>query len=168
MDFLELTKQRFSVRAYSSKKVEQEKLDKILKAGGNAPTAHNNQPQKIYIIQSENAINKLKMSTRYTFEANCFLLITYDENLSWYGKGNKEGAVDAAIVATHMMLEAQELGLGTLWVGAFDRDIIKKEFDLPKYIIPVCILLIGYSANDAKPSVMHFARKEIKETVEYL
>ncbi len=168
MDFLQLAKQRFSVRAYSLKKIEAEKLGKILQAGSYAPTAHNNQPQKIYVVQSDDGISKIKKATKYTFKAPCFLLITYDENLSWYKKGDRQGAVDAAIVATHMMLEAQELGLGTLWVGAFDKEIIIKEFNLPSNLIPVCILLVGYASNDINPSYMHFEKKKIQEMVEYL
>jgi nitroreductase len=68
-----------------------------------------------------------------------------------------------------MMFEAQELGLATLWLGAFDREIIIKEFNLSDNIIPICILLIGYVSDDAKPSsYMHFEKKKPEEIVEYL
>ena len=58
MDFLELAKGRYSVRSFSDKAVEAEKIDKILFAANVSPTACNNQPQKIYILQSEEALNK--------------------------------------------------------------------------------------------------------------
>lgn len=59
MDFLELAKGRYSVRSFLDKKVEAEKIAKILFAANVAPTACNNQPQKIYILQSEEVLSKL-------------------------------------------------------------------------------------------------------------
>ena len=53
MDFLTLAENRFSVRDFLNKEIEKEKMDKILKAAQIAPTAKNNQPQKIYILKSK-------------------------------------------------------------------------------------------------------------------
>jgi nitroreductase len=171
MDFLEFAKQRYSVRSYSDRKVEKEKIDKILTAANIAPTAHNNQPQKIYVVQSEDAVDKIKSSTRYTFGASCFFIIGYDKNESWYEINNRKGpgaAVDPAIVCTHMMLEAHDLGLGTLWVGNFDEDILRKEFNIPQNIVLINILAAGYASDDAKPHAFHDTKKDLTQTVEYL
>lgn len=171
MDFLDFAKQRYSVRSYIDKKVEKEKIEKILAAGNIAPTAHNNQPQKIYVIQSEEAINKMKSVTRYTFGASCFFIIGYDKNESWHEINNRKGpgaAVDPAIVCTHMMLEAYNLGLGTLWVGNFNEDLLRKEFNIPNNIELICILVAGYASDEACPHDFHYAKKEISETVAYL
>ena len=59
-DFITLASSRFSVRRFSDKKVKQEKIDSILHAGQLAPTACNNQPQKIYVLQSEEALKTLQ------------------------------------------------------------------------------------------------------------
>ena len=168
MDFLELAKERYSVRMYSNQPIEKEKINRILEAGRVAPTAHNNQPQRIYVIQSEEAREKVKKCTRYSFSAPCILLICYNEDESWYGPDNKLGSIDASIVTTHMIMEATELGLGTVWVGSFNAEIAKSEFALPKNIIPVAFLPVGYPAEMAKPSPMHANRKDMSETVSYL
>ena len=63
--------------------------------------------------------------------------------------------IDASIVTDHMMLEATELGLGTVWVCYFKPDIIKKEFELPDTLEPVNILLIGYSDEEPMPLNRH-------------
>ena len=65
MDFLELAKERYSVRKFSDKKVEREKLDAILEAGRCAPTAVNYQPQRVLVLESPEALEKLKGCTPY-------------------------------------------------------------------------------------------------------
>ncbi len=80
MDFLELAKERYSVRIYSDEPVEEEKINKILEAGRIAPTAHNNQPQRIYVIQSKEAREKVKKCTRFSFNAPIILLLCYNED----------------------------------------------------------------------------------------
>ena len=60
MDFLELAKERFSVRSYSPKPVEPEKVAKILEAAQAAPTATNSQPQRVYVLQSPEALEKIR------------------------------------------------------------------------------------------------------------
>lgn len=62
MDLLELLKKRYSVRKFDSRKVEKEKLDLILEAGRVAPTAVNFQPQRILVLQNEEALGKLKIA----------------------------------------------------------------------------------------------------------
>ncbi len=171
MDFLEFAKQRYSVRSYSDKKVEKEKIEKILTAANIAPTAHNNQPQKIYVVQSKEAVNKIKSAIRYTFGASCFFIVGYDKNESWYEINNRKGSgasVDPAIVCTHMMLEAHDLGLGTLWVGNFDEDILKREFNISENIELICIIVAGYASDDAHPHAFHDTKKDINQTVKYL
>lgn len=168
MNFLELTKERYSVREYSDKQVEKEKLDKILEAGNNAPTAGNFQPQRIYVIQSREAREKIKKVSRVRYSAPCFLLVCYNEDESWFGQNNGFGAIDAAIVGTHMVLEATEQGLGSMWVSDFHPGMAREEFNLPDNIIPVALILMGYPSEEAKPNYKHSIRKSISETVKYL
>lgn len=108
MDFLELAKERYSVRKFSDKKVEREKLDAILEAGRCAPTAVNYQPQRVLVLESPEALEKLKGCTPYHFHAPLALLVCYDREASWKRSFDNcdMGAVDAAIVTTQMMLEA--------------------------------------------------------------
>ena len=168
MNFLQLAKERYSVRKFSDKKVEKEKLDLILEAGRVAPTAVNYQPQRILVLDNEDNLAKLKLCTPYHFYAPLALLICYDSTSSWKRPYDNEdmGVVDASIVTTHMMLQAAELGLGSTWVGHFDPDAMKKSFELPEYLVPVALLPIGYPRSDSAPHPkLHNNRYDIKETV---
>ena len=79
MDFLEFAKERYSVRSFSQQPIEDEKMQKILKAGQVAPTALNFQPQKIYVLKSEDALEKIRFLTKYAYNAPVVLLVCADE-----------------------------------------------------------------------------------------
>lgn len=170
MDLMKLFKERYSVRSFSDKKVESEKLNLILDAGRLAPTAVNFQPQRIFVLQSDDAINKLKNCTRYHFDAPLALLVCYDNTVSWKrGYDNKDmGEVDASIVTTQMLLEIANLGLGTTWVGHFDPAAVIKEFNLAENIIPVALLPIGYPSETAAPNPRHEERLDLSQTVKFI
>ncbi len=169
MDLLELLKKRYSVRKFDGRKVEKEKLDLILEAGRVAPTAVNFQPQRILVIESEQALQKLKECTPYHFNAPLALLICFDKNVSWKrGHDNYEmGVVDASIVTTQMMLEIENLGLGTTWVGSFKPELLRTFFNIPENYEPVAILPVGYPAHDSAPNPHHNERYDLSHTVFY-
>lgn len=168
MDLINLFKERYSVRKFTAQKVEDEKIELILQAGRLAPTAVNNQPQRIFVIKSDEAVAKLKNVTPYHFNASVVFLICYDTEKSWKNpfSGRDMGIVDASIVTTHMMLEVANLGLGATWVGYFDPKVVSETFELPENIVPVALLPVGYP--DLAPSPRHAERLELKETVKYL
>jgi len=169
MDFAKLAQERYSLRKFSDKPIEKEKLDLILKAAQISPTACNNQPQRILVIESDEALEKVRKCTVNHFDAPMVILICYDSNESWVCPFNKEneGIVDASIVTTHMVLQAADLGIGTTWVGYFDRTLTSEIFDLPENIVPVALLPIGYPADDAKPNPLHDKKLPIEKTVFY-
>lgn len=169
MDFLDLVKDRYSVRKFSSKKVEQEKVDLILEAGRLAPTAVNYQPQRILVLNSEDSLETLKACTPYHFQAPLALLVCYDNTVSWKRQvdGQDMGMVDASIVAAHMMLEITNLGLGSTWVGHFNPEKMKTTFSLPENIIPVVLLPMGYPNESSHPHPSHNKRFDIEKTVFY-
>lgn len=171
-NFLELARARWSVRSFSSRSIEKEKLDLILKAGQIAPTAVNYQPQKIYVLQSPEALGKIRAITRSTYNAPTVLLVCYDNRLSWkspFVEGYDCGEMDASIVCTHMMLEAWELGVGSCWVLLFDPSLVIRAFNLPANIVPVCLLPIGYPSPDARPyKPWHDVFRPLADMVEYL
>ena len=170
--FLELARARFSVRSFDNTPIEEEKLRSILQAGQIAPTVVNYQPQKIYVLQSQSALSRIRSITKSTYNAPTVLLVCYDERISWkspFVKGYNCGEMDASIVCTHMMLEAAELGIGSCWVLLFDPALVKKAFDLPPYIRPVCLLPIGYPSEHAEPyRPWHDTFRALSETVEYV
>lgn len=168
MDFLELMKERYSCRSFSDKKVEKEKIEKILEAAKVAPTARNFQPQRILVLTEKEVLGKLSICTQYGWNAPVIMIIFYDKAISYKRDkyDNKEfGDIDISIVTTQMMLEAQSLGLGTTWVGSFDPDKLIEAYEVPDNLVPVAILPIGYPSEEARPSKLHFERNEISDFV---
>ena len=169
MDFLELAKKRYSVRGFEARKVGQEKLEKILEAGRVAPTAGNTQPQKVLVIRTEEGLKKLKKAGN-VYGAPLALVVCADHSASWKRPidGKDTADIDTSIVAAHMLLQAADLGLGTIWVGYFRPDEVISAFSLPKGVEPVSILGIGYAAGEAKSPERHGTeRKPLGETVFY-
>ena len=163
MDFLELAKERYSVRKFSDKKVEREKLDAILEAGRCAPTAVNYQPQRVLVLESPEALEKLKGCTPYHFHAPLALVVCYDREASWKRSFDNcdMGDVDASIVTTQMMYRAQELGLGSVWIGYFDPAFVKEAFGLGETEEASAILAVGHRADET--SANHGNRKPMSE-----
>ena len=167
MDFLELAKERYSVRKMKSEKIKQEELNKILEAARLSPTAKNMQRERLLVINTEEGIEKIKQCTSCDFGATTIIVISYekDDEQNESDFSRKYGLIDTGIVATHMCLEATNLGLGTTMVGLFDRELSKKLFNIPAKYQPELLLPIGYI--DRKPSILHERRKKIEELVEY-
>ena len=130
MDFKTLSAARYSLRKFSSRPVGQEELDLILEAGRNAPTAHNYQPQRIFVLRSPEALEKIDACTGSRFHPPVMLVVAYDASVSWKREtdGKDHGEIDAAIAAAQMMLQAADLGLGTTYVGMFEPDKVLAAF----------------------------------------
>ena len=169
-NFLELAKARYSCRKFAPKMIEDDVLNRILEAGRVSPTAVNFQPQRVLVIRDEESIQKLKRSTNFTFNAPVILMVCYDISEAW--KDPFEcidiGTVDATIVATQMMLEAADLGVGSTFVGHFRTKEMMEDFNIPAYLKPICLLPMGYPCAEHKagqPSKMHETRKDPEETI---
>ncbi len=167
--FHDLAASRHSVRKFNNQPIEREKLDLILEAGRIAPTACNYQPQRILVLESEEARTKLKECTAYHFDAPVALLVCYDKTKSWKRSfdGDDSGTIDGSIVTTQMMLQAFELGIGSTWVGFFDPKKVRNVFKLPNEYVPVALLPLGYPAGNSQPSPMHTKREPMENTVFY-
>ena len=171
MTFMELAKNRYSERSFDSRPVEKEKLEQILEAGRIVPTACNNQPQRIYVIQSEEALKKARGLRVSHYNAPLLLLVCYDENVAWHNPGDRKydnynsGEQDAVIAATTMMYEAEELGIHSVWLRGFDSVAVTETFALPSNIIPVMMFAMGYSSETSKPNPWHFKRNPLEHFV---
>lgn len=167
MDFQELAAKRYSARGFRQMPISKAEIEKILMAGNAAPTAHNNQPQEIIVVHSQEGLEALRKCTECHYNAPLAFVICYDRKKCWErGYDQKHsGDIDASIVATHMMLEAADLGIGCTWIMHFIPEAIRVEFELPDNVEPVAILIMGYT--DAEPSKDHFKRRNLDEYVSY-
>ena len=166
MNFEDVIRERFSTRSFKDEKVKKEELDKILEAGRLAPTAKNKQPINIYVIESDEALNKINDCSPCIYGSKTVLLVCADKNNSYHKGEYSTFEMDASIVATHMMLEATNVGVDSVWVEMFDNSKVKEYFNLDYE--PILLLPLGYRTDDYKPSPMHTTRKDISELVEYL
>lgn len=165
-----MAKARYSVRKYKDTPVEAEKLQKILEAGRVAPTAKNGQPQRVYVLQSPEALEKAKEAARF-YDAPVLLMVCADKDEAWVRQydGMNSFQIDASIVTDHMMMQATELGLGSLWICWFQESVLREKFNLPDNIVPVNLLALGYAdCEPASPERHSEKRKALDETVCYL
>lgn len=169
MDFLELAKNRYSCRSFSDKKIEQEKIDKILEAGRLAPTGKNSQSQRILVLTEKEDLEKLSGCTPFGWNAPLVFIICYDKNECWKRRFDNfdGGSQDICIVTTHMMLEVTDLGLGSTWIGAFSPEKARNIYNIPEHLEIAAILPVGYPSEEAHPSKLHDDRKPVEEIAFY-
>ena len=166
MDLLKLMGDRYTCRRYSNEDVKEEDLNKILEAGRIAPTSHNNQPQRIYVVRSEEAKEKLMKDFAYNYKAPCYLVCGYNIDEVW--RNDLDGDRDVSIVITHMMLMAEELGLGACWIGRITPELVKKNLNIPENVKVVAVLSLGYHREDDRPSKLHTIRRSNEDLVKFL
>lgn len=167
--FLDMTRERWSVRRFAPEQISDEHMSRILEAGRNAPSACNYQPQRILVLQSDQAIAAVRSVTHWAFNAPTVLLVCADLAESWKNADGADSAeADAAIALDHMMMEAWECGVGSTWVRGFDERVVRQVFGIPAAWKIVAMMPMGYPAENAKPSSWHFRRKSVEELCQVL
>lgn len=151
---LEVIQNRKSIRSYSSREIEKEKLEKILEAGRLAPSWQNKQCWHFIVIQTRETIKHLALKSGVLSKTNFFMkdapvviVACADPQKSGYLNGQYYYLVDTAIAFQHMMLVAWELGIGSCWMGAFNEEKIKEILHIPKNIRVVALSPFGYPAQ---------------------
>ena len=146
MELKDVIETRFSCRDFKDEKISEGELREILEAGRLAPTACNFQPVRIYVVENETLLEKLKTATRFTFNSKTILVICYNSEVSWHRGNDKKdhGDIDASIVTTHMMLRAWDLGIGSCYVCSMKEEITKEILDIPPHMHISAILPLGY------------------------
>jgi len=140
-------KQRFSVRKFQDKAIEQEKLDLILEAARLAPSARNIQPCKFVVIrdvEKRAQLTDICKGQKFVSEAPVTIAICANNTDYTMTCGQPAYTVDAAIAGEHIALQAVELGLGSCWIGAFYEDQMAKLINLPEGYKVVALLPLGY------------------------
>lgn len=166
MEFFELIKKRYSVRAFQSRPVEEEKLQKILEAANLAPTAANRQPFKIIVIYTKGKDAELKRIYHRDWfsQAPIVIGICAIKSEAWSRMDGKNYAdVDATIAMDHLILAAADQGLGTCWVAAFDPAAAREILGLPDDVEPVAFTPLGYPADEKRSK----KRKSLEEIIRY-
>lgn len=170
MEFSEVIKSRYSCKKFDGRKINEEQLNYILEAGRLAPTAKNSQEQRIYVIESEEALAKIDAATPCRYNAGTVLAVAFDKNGAYnYPRSTRDSGVeDATIVATHMILAAADIGIDSCWVNNFNPEELKKALSLPESEEILMLLDLGFAAEGAGALPNHNSRKELSETVKYI
>ena len=165
MDFERICKERYSVRSFSSKKVEDEKIAKILELTRLAPTARNNQPYEIYVAKTDDALEKVKKGKDNLLGAPLVFVVCSDEEKNWLHPHNDKNSTlqDIGIVCTTLMYACSEVGLGSLYVCAFDPEQTKKAIGIKDNLTPETLILVGYPSADCTTSRNKGVRRPIEE-----
>jgi len=162
--FAELATARYSCRSFAERPVNPGKIEKILEVARIAPTAANRQPVHVWAVSSPDALARLQ-KVHPAFGAPVVFMIGAKAGEAWVrGYDNKNGAeADAAIVATHIMLEASDLGLGNVWIGSFDPSLIAGQFPETAGYEVTALIAVGHPAEGAAPGPKHEERKPFEE-----
>jgi nitroreductase len=170
MEFLDLIQKRKSVRKFTEIPVENEKLQKLLEIITRAPSAGNLQSYEIFVVENKEIQQKMyEYAKKQTFLVEATYILVFcsnPERAAQYGERGRTlyTLLDTSIACTYAHLAAVELGLSSVWVGAFNEDFISELLELPKGLRPVALLPIGYAAEDpeARP------RRQIRDLVKYI
>jgi len=151
VEFSELIKQRYSVRAYKPDPVPDESLQQVLEAARLAPTAANRQPFQLIVIHTAGREAELKRIYKKDWFVQPPLVICACgvPGRGWTRRedGKNYTDVDVAIVMDHLILAAADQGLGTCWIGAFDPDAAREVLGLPDDVEPIAFTPLGYPAD---------------------
>lgn len=166
MDVFTAISNRRSIRTYLAKEVEQPKIDRILEAGRLSPSAANRQEWKFIVVRDPSIKKQLVAAAhgqKSVEQAPLMLVGCAVDSSAIMPCGQYSYTVDLSIAFAYMILEAQELGLGTCWLGAFDEGAVKKALQIPKEVRVVAMTPLGYPGESplARP------RKDMSEIVSY-
>jgi len=166
MEFFDLIKKRYSVRAYTNDPVEDEKLQQVLEAAQWAPTAANRQPFQLVVIRTAGRQEELSRIYHRPWFVQAPILIcgVGVPRMGWIRGDNRRYLdVDVAIIMDHLILAAANLGLGTCWVAAFDAAAARQILKLPDEVEPLIFTPLGYAADQPAQK----ERKPLSELVRY-
>ncbi len=159
MEFLELVKHRRSVRVFARQAVEEDKLQEILRAANTAPSAGNLQAYEIYVVRGGDeraALASAALAQDFVRDAPVVLVFCTHPARSeprYRERGRRLYSLqDATIACTYAMLAIANLGLATVWVGAFSDEAVWRAIGSPEGVQPIAMLPIGYAAENPGPT----------------
>jgi nitroreductase len=159
---------RKSVRAYSDRQVEEDKLEKVLEAGRQAPSASNRQEWRFVVVRDPETRSRIGGAvsgfSAFVGKAPVIVVACADTSDHVMQCGQPSYAIDVAIALDHMALASIEEGLGTCWVGMFSEDGVKKALGIPEQVRAVLLMTLGYPAD---PSPIQKKRLPLDKVVKF-
>jgi nitroreductase len=170
VEVFEAIRGRRSIRAFESREVSDELVERLIEAARWAPSAGNIQPWEFIIVRKPEIKRKLAEAAlwqSFIEEAPVVIVVCADEVRSAQGYGMRGKTLyciqDTAAATQNIHLAAYSMGLGTCWVGAFREDQVEKTLKTPAGIRPVAIIPVGYPAEKPSPR----SRRSLKQIIHY-
>jgi nitroreductase len=168
MKVLEAIQKRRSVRKYKEESIPEETLLRVLEAARLAPSGKNFQPWKFIIVKDKEIKERLaQASAEQFFIAKAPIIIVGcgfpDNSYTRMGRYMKSWSVDVTIALEHLILQAQEEGLGTCWIGSFEEEEVKAILNVPEDVKVLALTPLGYP--DEIPRFR--GRKSLDEIISY-
>jgi nitroreductase len=168
MSVLKIIKERRSVRRYKHEPIPEEVLHRVLEAARFSPSGKNLQPWKFILVRDDMVKKRLaEASFGQSFIAGAPIVVVAcgfpDECYSRMGNYMKSWPVDVAIAVEHLILQAQEDGLGTCWIGAFEEKEVKLILQIPDNVKVLALTPLGYPDESPRSR----GRKSLSEIVAY-
>jgi len=154
MDVMTAIENRYSVRQYQNRPIENEKLLRVLEAARLAPSAGNRQEWRFIVVQDEatrQALARAANDQTFVGEAPAVIVACAVDTEHVMRCGLPCFSIDVAIALEHMALQATEEGLGTCWIGAFDAAKVKELLGIPENACVVELMPLGYPADKPRP-----------------
>lgn len=165
MEFMDVVTGRESIRKYDGRKPTQEQINQILEAGRWAPTAFNKQPQRVFLLESEEALAKMDQVHPCRYHAPVVLLVCGDATAAAGHGTSSTAAVDATIAATHMLLAARNAGVDSVWAGVHEPEKTREVFELPETMVPICFIDLGFRPEGFRGNRDHSKRNPLESMV---
>ncbi len=165
---------RRSVRSFEDVPVEDAKINLCVEAARLAPSWANKQCWHFVVVRGKQAVAELGLTPAHIKNAQVLVIACGDPDKSGNIDGKQYYLVDVAIAVEHLVLAAWEQGLGTVWVGAFKEERVRKALGIPENIKVVALIPMGYPAGKEgirakllKKVVGSANRKDVKEIVHW-
>ncbi|MCL2266157.1 MAG: nitroreductase family protein [Treponema sp.] len=150
---------RRSIRRYiSDKPVEKEKIAVLLETAMAAPSACNLQPWEFIIVSDKNMLLQLSDSMQSKINAPLAMVICANtSNIPWEGQGWR---IDLSAAVQNMLIAAEAMDLGSLWIGSHDEEKIRALFNIPKHICLMSVVYFGYP-DEKKPAGTRYTEEAV-------
>ena len=146
---------RKSIRKFLDKEIEDEKIERLLKAGMQAPSAMNTQPWEFIVVKDKKSIEIIENMSKYSKPAKtsaCCIITLFNkdyfakyENYKWFEQ-------DMSACTQNILLQAVEEDLGAVWLGTYPDmervNYLKEHFNIPENVFPYSVIVLGYPKED--------------------
>ena len=150
MEFSDVIKYQTSVRNYSDKEVEDEKITYALECARLTPSYMNMQSWRFIVIKNKETITliaKTSLINRWLKTAPILIIACADPTVNDTSKNMEYSIIDASIALEHLILAATDIGLSTCWIGEFNEEEVKKLLEIPKRIRVIALTPLGYPVD---------------------